>query len=203
MTVRLLHIFSAVVCLSAGAVLTLCVIDRGGRDPEVEKLLNRPSVMEQFKKLRSDQNQSAKESSPLVVAAQSFASHLNGPSVNNEKEVVVAPRKIQLSTTVRHPRARIVPSAKFTLEGTSYYENQPERSIALISQPGSPERNKYWAKEGERLGHFVIHRIRHGVIVYRDGISSFTRCLTGEGIERGCFDRSLDCARDDTRLRSG
>ncbi len=167
MTVRLLHIFCAFVCLSAGAVLTLWVLDRRIRDPEVEKLLNRPSVVEQFKKLRSDQYPSAEESSPLVVAAQSFSSHLNGPPVRSERKVVAAPRKIQRSS-VRLPRVRIAPSAKFALEGTSHYESQPERSIALISEPGSPERNKYWVKEGERLGHFVIQRIRHGVIVYRD-----------------------------------
>ena len=66
------------------------------------------------------------------------------------------------------PKIHIVPSAKFTLEGTSYYENQPDRSIALIAEPGSPERNQRWAREGERLGRFVIHQIRHGVVVYRD-----------------------------------
>jgi hypothetical protein len=76
---------------------------------------------------------------------------------------------------------------KFTLEGTSYYENQPERSIALISEPGSPERNKYWIKEGERLGHFVIHRIRHGVIVYRDENEQ----LHEMSIERNSANRSL------------
>ena len=61
MTVRLLHIFCAFVYLSAGAVLTLCVLDRGARDPEVERLLNRPSVVEQYKKLREEQDPPVEE----------------------------------------------------------------------------------------------------------------------------------------------
>ena len=59
-------------------------------------------------------------------------------------------------------------TAKFKLEGTSYYPQQPERSIALIRTPGSHEDNPRCVKEGERLGHFVIHKIRRGVVVYRD-----------------------------------
>ena len=88
---------------------------------------------------------------------------------------------------MRDPRARTVPSAKFTLEGTSYYEKQPERSVALIAEPGSPEQNQYWVKEGERLGHFVIHRIRHGVIVYRDENQQLHEMFDRGGNRKGLF----------------
>jgi hypothetical protein len=41
--------------------------------------------------------------------------------------------------------------------------------MALISEIGSAEGEERWVKEGAQLGHFVIHEIRKGMIVYRDG----------------------------------
>ncbi len=41
--------------------------------------------------------------------------------------------------------------------------------MVLISELGSPEGEQQWVKEGIQLGHFVIHEIRKGMIVYRDG----------------------------------
>jgi len=41
--------------------------------------------------------------------------------------------------------------------------------MALISEIGSPVGSERWVKEGARLGHFVVHQIRRGMIVYRDG----------------------------------
>ncbi|MHC4568841.1 MAG: hypothetical protein ACYTE3_24145 [Planctomycetota bacterium] len=133
----------------------------------MERLLKQPSVVQRFEKLRDEQAPPAGQESPLVAAAQAFASHLNGPPAPSRREPPAPLRKVERSI-VRTPRARVIPSAKFTLEGTSYYENQPDRSIALISEPGSPDRNQYWVREGERLGRFVIHEIRQGFVVYRD-----------------------------------
>jgi hypothetical protein len=61
------------------------------------------------------------------------------------------------------------PSAKFKLHGTSYYPNQPDRSMALIGEVGGAEGSERWVKEGAQLGHFVIHEIGRGAIVYRNG----------------------------------
>jgi hypothetical protein len=60
-------------------------------------------------------------------------------------------------------------TAHFKLRGTSYYPDQPGRSMALIAEPGVVEGQERWVKEGTVLGHFVIHEIRRGMIVYRDG----------------------------------
>jgi hypothetical protein len=40
--------------------------------------------------------------------------------------------------------------------------------MALIWQPGSKEGYEQWVKEGSRLGHFVVYKIKRGVVVYRD-----------------------------------
>jgi len=58
---------------------------------------------------------------------------------------------------------------RFKLCATSYYPNEPKRSMALISELGSPEGEQRWVKEGAQLEHFTIYEIRRGMIVYRDG----------------------------------
>jgi len=121
-----------------------------------------------------------------VVQASAFAAYLTGPVVQEKKEAVVAERKPPRNIA-KAPKIRVVPTAKFKLEGTSYYPNQPERSIALIAEPGSADENPRWVKEGERLGHFVVHEIRRGVVVYRDQNEQ----LHEMSIERKAATRSL------------
>lgn len=164
---RIAQIFCVLICLLTGAVLALCVHDLERVDPEVQRICEQPSIQQKFEELRSQQDTLTDKESPLVVQAQAFAAYLKGPVVQEEKEVVVAERK-PLGNITQAPKIRIVPTAKFKLEGTSYYPNQPDRSIALIQTPGSNDDNPRWVKEGERLGHFVIHKIRRGVVVYRD-----------------------------------
>jgi hypothetical protein len=41
--------------------------------------------------------------------------------------------------------------------------------MALISEVGAAEDSERWVKEGSRVGHFIIHEIRQGAIIYRDG----------------------------------
>jgi len=164
--VRVLQIFCILICLSAGAVLALCVHGLGHEDSAVERICRQPSVLRRFKELRSKPDNLTEKNAPLVVQAQAFAVYLKGPVEQEKNEVIVAGRKSPRNT-VKAPKIRGIPSAKFKLEGTSYYPQQPERSIALIRTPGSNDDNPRWVKEGERLGHFVIHKIRR-CVVYKD-----------------------------------
>lgn len=145
----------------------LCVLDLGRMDPEVERICRQPSVLRRFEELNNPRVTMTEENSPLVLQTQSFAAYLNGPVVQENKEVIVA-GQTPPQNIAKTPKIRVIPTAKFELEGTSYYPNQPERSIALIRTPGSNEENPRWVKEGERLDHFVIHEIRRGVVVYQD-----------------------------------
>jgi hypothetical protein len=109
------------------------------------------------------------EVSPLVVQAQLLEACLNPPKPTAEKvpeAVAEAKREVAGAVPAVRPAAA---SAKFKLHGTSYYPNQPERSMALISEAGYDAGEERWVKEGTHLGHFVIHEIRKGMIVYRDG----------------------------------
>ena len=165
--VRVLQIFCVLICLSTGAVLAFCMHDLGQHDMEVQRICELPSVRQRFEELRSRRNIQTEKESPLVVQARALASYLNSPVVQEKKEVVAKERK-KPRNVAQAPKARVVPTAKFKLEGTSYYPNRPDRSIALVSEPGSADENPRWVKEGERLGHFVIQKIRRGIVVYKD-----------------------------------
>ncbi len=41
--------------------------------------------------------------------------------------------------------------------------------MALIVETAAMPGGERWVKEGTQIGHFVIHEIRKGMIVYRDG----------------------------------
>jgi len=184
--VRIVWIFCVLICLSAGAILALCVHDLGHENPAVKSICEQPSVQQRFEELHNQRDIQTEKNSPLVVQTQAFAAYLNGPVVQEKKEVVVAGRKPPRNIA-KVPKIRVVTTAKFKLEGTSYYPNRPERSIALIAEPGVNMENPRWVKEGERLGHFVVHKIRRGAVVYRDENEQ----LHEMSIERKTATRSL------------
>jgi len=57
-------------------------------------------------------------------------------------------------------------TAKFTLHATSYYATSPEESMALIDEPG---KGLHWVRQGTQVGYIVIHEIRTGMIILRNG----------------------------------
>ncbi|MCP4261361.1 MAG: hypothetical protein GY774_28250 [Planctomycetes bacterium] len=164
------RIFSAFAYLSAVGVLVLGVFDFRHENPQIERISKQPGIIERFEETCDKQDKPAEESSPLVVQARAFSSFLNPPRPIEEKEnVLVAAEHTPSRNTppIRKPSPP-APSAKFKVLGTSYYPNQPERSMALIWQPGSKEGFERWVKEGSRLGHFLVYKIKRGIIVYRD-----------------------------------
>ncbi len=57
-------------------------------------------------------------------------------------------------------------NAKFDLVATSYYASHPERSIALINQPG---KGFSWVRQGGKVGHLIIEEVKDGAVLIRDG----------------------------------
>jgi hypothetical protein len=105
------------------------------------------------------------DSSPLVAAAQTLGAYLKPPpapetpAVQEARVVQVAP-----APTVQPP----ADTPKFTLHGTIYCADQPERSLALVCEPGAKDGGR-WVRQGTQLGHFVIQEVRPGSIVCRAG----------------------------------
>ena len=55
--------------------------------------------------------------------------------------------------------------------------------MALVSDPGSLQRDQRWVKEGGQCGSFIIHEIRRGSVVYRRGDQlSVTTLDSGAGL---------------------
>jgi hypothetical protein len=139
--VRWLYILSVCEMLAACGLCGLLLNERGQGNDRLEEIVNRSDAIQRFRAENGESGIHPAEDSPLVVQAKALA-----PAIR--------------------PAA---PSAKFTLHGTSYYPNQPRRSMALICEAGSVEGSERWVKEGAQVGHFVIQEIRHNAIVCRDG----------------------------------
>ncbi len=157
-TLRITTIFVAVLA----AVFFVSIAIFGFRsDPEIERFLNTPSAVEKFRQAKGTER--AKESSrvsPLVKQAESFAKIINPPP------------KPQRTPTIKQPVERKPPaiSVKFDLIGTSVYESDPKKSLALIDQPGKGLR---WVRQSSNVGHLVLEQINDGLVVVRDGQRTF------------------------------
>ncbi len=169
---RLLQMFGVCAILGAGSVLALSVPLWLQKDSPSEEIQNCPSAIEVFKTDAQGRQSLDKKTPPLVAQAEVFPRHLNPPKVADKPSVPAErlPRSARNDMASSPPPVRPpAPSPCFKLRGTSYYPNQPGRSMALIAELGLPEGSERWVKEGTQLGHFVIQEIRRGAIVYRDG----------------------------------
>lgn len=92
--------------------------------------------------------------SVLVAQAEAFAAHLNPPAKPDRSAPAV--------DSAPQPAA-----AAIKLHATSYYADQPARSMALVSGVDAPTKTPRWVKEGSQFGPFHIHEIRRGGIIYR------------------------------------
>ncbi len=99
--------------------------------------------------------------SPLVVQAEAFARHLAGPEEPVPSPVAAPPAESTLAAPA--------PPMGLTLHATSFYPDQPRRSMALISMTSAPQEEPRWVKEGARIDVFLVHEIRPSLIVYRQG----------------------------------
>jgi hypothetical protein len=164
--VRVLQILGVGAVFAAGGILTLSVSHWRQDDPQLEEIRNRPSAVEMFKAGGSRVDDPSKERPPLVVQAEAFALLLNPPKSPE------TPPALTLAGSPKPalpPIRPLAPSANFKLRATSYYPNQPDKSMALIAEAGAAEGTERWVKEGAQLGHFVVQEIRRGSITYRDG----------------------------------
>ncbi len=144
----------------ACGVVLLCM--RGWR--RVPPPVTTDSIVQTFKDGRGRSADNREETaSPLVAQAEAFGLFLNpAPLV---KRPAPPARKERSAVPAGVPKVRpVAATPKFKLIGTSCSEMRPERSLALIVESGSNEAR--WVREGEQLGHFTIHEIKPGVVVY-------------------------------------
>ncbi len=168
--VRGLNIISMLAIISAVAVFVLCAVQQlqGAQETEENPDL---TIIEKFNMTgASGEKSQQKIVNPLVEQAQAFALYLNPPKPKPQKtrqaHVVPEQRTVQVLnekiTTAESTKLK----PKFTLVGTSYYRSNPQKSMALVSEP---DKGVHWVKQGAHLGHFIVDEVKRGMIVYRDG----------------------------------
>ncbi|TKJ34775.1 MAG: hypothetical protein CEE38_16580 [Planctomycetes bacterium B3_Pla] len=137
-----------------GATQWLHGAPRNEHNPEI-------SVVEKFQEIGgAGKRNSQNVVSPLVKQATAYALYLTPPEPP-------APRKTPRPNIHKQSLRRSVGTTpKFRLLSTTYYRSSPEKSLALVSEPGKGD---HWIRKGERLGHCVVESVEKGAIVYRDG----------------------------------
>lgn len=170
--VSTLRITSVVVILLAGLVLVLVVGPKSlvpdllegfavRNDPEIERILTEPSVVDAWKDAHGDSSQSSQgATSPLVREAESFKNILDpppAPVTTEAKKPTPTPRPTR---TVVKP---VPSSANFELVGTTV---STDHSFAYIRLP---DKTYQWVRRGEEIGHLLIKEIRNGSIICWDG----------------------------------
>ena len=154
---RFLYIFSTIVLFFAVLLFLASGI----------KWLNKPvkrgteeSIIDSFHRFATAEAGRVKMS-PLVERAKEFALILNLPASSEPTHSVQSP----LIVTQPVNKTPVV-SAKFRLLSTSCYLANPEKSLALVTEPGKGDR---WIEKGERIGSFIVEKVEKGVIFYKDG----------------------------------
>jgi hypothetical protein len=168
-----MQIASILSLVATGLIFAPC-LTRGSHDDCVDRLLAGPSAVERFLQNRPDASIKEDRLPPLVEQAQILALYLNPPrapvaSIPASKSAVATPVRPAPPGGNVTPVTQIQPassSPKFELHGISYYRQKPERSMALVLEPGG---NRRWVHPGEQLGHLTIERIDCNSVVCRDG----------------------------------
>jgi len=142
--VRLFYILGTCAMLAACGVFGLLPSGRGWHDARVEEFLNGPSAVERFRAQGGESGERSAEEPPLVVQAKALGLLLNPPKSAERPSAPGVTAKPSPGAPVVRPAA---PSVRFKLCGTSYYPNEPQRSMALICDVGAAEGGERWVGE--------------------------------------------------------
>ncbi|HEG43678.1 MAG TPA: hypothetical protein ENH94_06490 [Phycisphaerales bacterium] len=171
---KTLRITSILVAVAALAVVVTLVIFGFRGDVGIEKYLRLPGAVESFRELAKPSEGQQGSASPLVKEALAFALRIDPPPAARPapKPRVTAPRS-SASRTARKkappppPKKVPVVNVKFKLVATCRYDDRPEKSLALLNLTS---KGKKWFRQGEMVGHLVIHEIKDGsIVLYKDG----------------------------------
>jgi len=156
----------AVLCAVASVVF---VIVHGIQDDrQREDFLNMPGAIDQFRSGAGTTEDAMDKVSPLLMSAQALALRINPPPPPKPK----APSKPQVAkkTKPERPKPKAPVSAKFKVLATCRYEQQPDRSLALLQMP---VKGIKWYRQGDDVGHLTIQQVKDGSVLCSDGQELF------------------------------
>ncbi len=162
--INTLRITGVIAVILAGVLFVFPVVFGVRSDEFINEFLGSPGAREKFEKAASSKAQNTQErASPLVQQAEAFALYLNPP-------------KSGMAAGPKEPKAiGLVPNMpsvgpRFKVFGTSYCQNNPELSLALIDEPG---RGRRWVRQSSTVGHLVIDQVKDGIVVVKSNEETY------------------------------
>jgi hypothetical protein len=167
--IKTLRITSIIAAILAAGFIAFPMIFGFRSDEDIERFLNSPSVIDRYRQARGEKTQPDVETSPLVAQAMKFAGFINPPKQPPSRtSPAMGPQDPGPKRSP--PPIPEVSTAKFNVVATSYHESRPDMSVALIDQPGEGRR---WVREGTKVMHLTIERIKEGTIMVKGGQGVF------------------------------
>jgi hypothetical protein len=163
--IKTLRITSFLAAILAITFFVTLVVYGVHKDENIEKYLNSPDVIAQFKTAKGSlAKTNDNQISPLVQQAQAFSSILNPPKPKETARNRSAGRS--------KPNVSAEPNVKpkFTVKGTSYFESNPELSMVLIDEPG---KGTHWVKQSTMVGHLLIEDVKDGIVVVKSSEETY------------------------------
>jgi hypothetical protein len=164
--IKTLRITSVLAVIGAAVLIkyfVLPMVFNATGDERVEKILDSPTVVEQFKETKGAHTKPTGGDTPLLVQkALAFARYLS-PQPEPKPRVPGSPG--------RSPGPSLGPtSPKFKVFATTYFEGNPELSQALIDEPG---KGRHWVRQSSMVGHLLIEQVKDGVVVVKSSNDTY------------------------------
>lgn len=166
--IGLLKILSILSILLAIAAIVLLGIYILGEKPALAGILTEQGAVAKFKAGGTASTASTDKIPPLVSQAKAFANKINPPEpvVAQKDPEPLQPLNGDDGLTVRPPK-NPPPPTKFKLMATCRYEDNPEKSLALLDLSA---KGREWFRQGEDIEHYTLHEVKDGsVILYQPG----------------------------------
>jgi len=167
--IQTLRITGVAAVAFAGVVLAsilgpVSLIRLGDKDDQrMERVLSSAGAVERFQQLHGDKNTPSQDTKPPLVRQAELFKDIIDPKI-------VAPAATAKADTPRQMqqmKAPPMPSAQFTLIGTSCSASNPNLSFAYVRETGKNEAK--WYQCGDALGHLTIKEVRENSILCWDG----------------------------------
>ncbi len=154
------------------AVICVCMVGFVGAfglkgDPAARKLIDEPSFVDQLKEVITVARADSDEMSPLVREAQLFARRINPPRPKPPVVKKNPTKTVSKSDPIKtvQPRTPRRSSAKFEVIATCTYEDDPDKSMALLKLPAKGPK---WVRVNEQVEHLVVAEVTDGSVVMSD-----------------------------------
>ncbi len=165
-TLKITTIFAAIVCISLVGFVGAFGL-RG--DPEIEKLINSPRIVQEVKTLVTKTPATEGQTSPLVKEAQKFALRIDPPPPPPPPTPPTQPAERAQRpepTEVTPPTPPVVTNARFDVIATCRYEDEPAKSMVLLDLPA---KGLKWFRVGENVEHLTVLDVLDGSVIMSQG----------------------------------